>query len=133
MTKRTTWMRRRKNTKFLALVAACLSLCPFTALGADKKKAPALAVIAGTVFRDSGFALAGAEVSIVAAGEDQAKKKKWSAATDSRGEFAVRVPASPSEGYNVGIKANGFEPQAQSVKPHEGERVELNFVLNASK
>jgi hypothetical protein len=100
---------------------------------AEKRKTPALAVVAGTVFRESGFALAGAEVTIAEPGETSAKKKKWFASTDSRGEFAVRVPAAPEGGYNVSVKANGFESQTKSVKPQEGERVEINFILSASK
>lgn len=128
-------MTRRKSTKLLALAAPAVVLaCPGTPLlGADKKKSPPMSVVAGTVFRDSGFALAGAEVTITLVGEDSAKKKKWSAPTDSRGEFAIRVPPAPEDGYNVSVKAVGFESQAKVTKPVEGERVELNFVLAASK
>jgi hypothetical protein len=127
-------MTRRKSTSLVAALFApgTAFLIAGAAMG-EKKPAP-MAVVAGTVFRDSSFALAGAEVTVAEAGETSAKKKKkWSAPTDSRGEFAIRVPPAPDGGYNVSVKAIGFEAQAKTVKPQEGERVEINFVLSASK
>jgi hypothetical protein len=125
-------MRRKRITSLLAPGLACLLVGAASHSATGQKTQATPSVLAGTVFRDNGFALAGAEVRITEAGEEKKKKKTWTSTTDSRGEFALRVPPSPVDGYNVSVKANGFEPQAKPVKLQEGERVELNFILSAS-
>src|SRR5882724_951772 len=87
------------------LAIALLILGAAVAIGADKKSGKksdknnveAYALIAGTVFRESGFALPGAEVTLTPeAGEaPNAKNKKLKAISDARGEFAFRVPPLP--------------------------------------
>lgn len=62
--------------------------------GKDKRKnaPPAYTLVAGTVFRDTGLALPGAEVVLTSTGDAEgARKYKNRAVTDSRGEFALRA------------------------------------------
>lgn len=90
------------------------------------------AVIAGTVFRDSGLSFPGVDVQLI---PDQPGKgnKKQVFRTNGRGEFAFRVPASPME-YSIGVKPEGYRPDSKRVKIVSDERVEQNFLLDrASK
>jgi Carboxypeptidase regulatory-like domain len=101
------------------------------AFGKHKKKAPAeYAIVAGTVFRDPGFALGGAEVILTAApGEHPAVKiRKQRFVCGERGEFAFHVPAVPLD-YNVSVRAKGFVPQHKKVKIQGDERIDVTFEL----
>lgn len=90
------------------------------------------AVIAGTVFRESGHAFAGAEVEL-APDTPSKKNKKQSTRTNGRGEFAFRVPAAPMD-YALSVKIDGYRPEIKRVKIVGDERVEQNFLLDrASK
>jgi hypothetical protein len=93
---------------------------------AQKKEAPAEAIITGTVFQASGHLLPGAKVEI--ARESQPGFKR-SAVTDSLGDFAVRVPAGAAT-YRVTATAKGFEPAGKSVEVHQDEKVRTNLILN---
>ncbi len=101
------------------------SIC---ALGAGQ------AVIAGTVFRDPGFALPRAEVTVTPSDSPDAPKSKKGkprkAVTDGRGEFAVYVPAEKAA-YVVSVKAEGLEPQQKTVQLSggPGERVDVYLTL----
>ena len=90
--------------------------------------------MAGTVYRDPGFALPGASVVVTPeSGErDGVKFKKQETSTNNRGEFAVRVPAVPM-GYRVDVKVNGFQAQNQTVQVEGEQRKELSFVLEPQK
>lgn len=83
-------------------------------------------VVAGTVFREPGFALGGAEVRL--APEKDTKAKKLSFTTNSRGEFAFRVPASGGR-FRVAVSARGFHSEEKTVTVTPGERVEVTFNL----
>jgi hypothetical protein len=97
-----------------------------------KDRQPSFALIAGTVFRDSGFALPGAEISVKPSPEGVPKLKIKSVKTmsDPRGEFAIRVPAVPMR-YTVKVKAPGFREQSKSVSISGDERVDVFFHLEA--
>ena len=100
----TNWMWFRSAVLILIAVAA-LAQPPGTVSDEPKKK-PRLAdqfLIFGTVFQESGFLLAGAEIQVRRAGE---KKVRWRQYSDRRGEFAVRVP--PGAEYELTVKAKGF-------------------------
>lgn len=133
-TKRTKRRRKRTGVSLIALLGALAALpAPPSVLAqaAPRKGAEPYAVIAGTVFKESGFSLPGAQVSVSAIGEDQ-KAKKFrirKVVTDARGEFAVRVPAEPMR-YNVSVKAAGHQPQAKEVEIQGEERSELFFRLS---
>ncbi len=119
-------------------VLLCVLLCLPSAAYADKKhkeKAAAepYAVLGGTVFRENGFALPGADVSISPdpqPGQTPVKIQYPRAISDSRGEFAFRVPASAMR-YTVKASAKGFEP-VQKPADIEGEvRIDVTLVLSA--
>jgi len=80
-------------------------------------------LVRGTVFTQEGFALPGAELRIRRATE---QKFRWDAASNSRGEFAVRVKMGSD--YEVVVRAKGYQEQSLAVNAATGERVkELVF------
>ena len=106
---------------------------PAAAKKKNDKKADAerTGVVAGTVFQHSGFSLPGARVTVAPAPEDASegsKIKAQQAVTDSRGEFAVRVPAE-SMRYNVTVEAEGWQPAEKMVQVEWDQRVEVFFRL----
>ena len=126
--------RRRKPTKIgnklavpLAAALAVLSVSGVLAAEKKKKPAPATAVVFGTVFREPGFALPGAEVTL-APENAPPKVKKLRAVSDVRGEFAFHVPAGEAR-YTVSVKANGFESQEKTAAVSGEVRVDVFFQL----
>jgi hypothetical protein len=127
-------MRTRTTTgsKLAGLLLALLVVCAEPAVVAEKKpKKPSEAsqpysVIFGTVFRPPGFALPGAEIEIVP--EAETKSKKLKTTSDSRGEFALRVPPVPMK-YKVDVKRSGYQPQEQSVAIEGEQQKALTFQL----
>ncbi len=120
--------RKRTGTS-LRLVGALLLVALLT-LGAAPKKKPVLetyALISGSVFNDSGYALPDADVTI--APEAQNKTKPLEAVSDARGEFVVRVPPGPAN-YIVAVHAKGYQSQRKSVPVNDQERVEVTFQLD---
>jgi hypothetical protein len=96
----------------------------------EEKKAAEYAIVAGTVFRDPGFALPGAEVTLAPmppAGSHQ-KVKKLKAVSSPRGEFAFRVPPGPMQ-YTLSVTCKGFKPEEKTTSIQSLERVDVNFVL----
>jgi hypothetical protein len=120
-------------------VASLLLLCAFgiilPAAGKDRKPPAPYAVIAGTVFRNSGFALPGAEVELTAGGQgqDAQKFKKMKTLSDARGEFAFRVPPVAAD-YKVTVRAAGYRAQEKPVSVAGEVRMDVFFSLEpASK
>jgi hypothetical protein len=74
-----------------------------------KNKIPPF-VILGTVFDDKALAFPGVEVRVRLKGD---KKFKWDTYTNSRGEFAVRVPEGPD--YEVFVHVKHFQDVSQFV------------------
>ena len=72
-------------------------------------------LILGTVFNEKALSFPGVELRIRVAGE---KKYRWDTYTNSRGEFAVRVPQGTS--YEVTVRAKGFEQQTRIVNAKNG-------------
>ena len=87
-------------------------------------------MVGGTVFRDPGFALPRAEVTLtMTAAADSVKRiKPQKALSDARGEFLFRVPPGPAE-YKISIKAEGYESAEQTVRIETLERVDRYFTL----
>ena len=110
---------------------AILLLLAMTAAAAGKKKpVEAYAVVAGTVFRDPGFALPGALVTLaMVADQEQPKIKKLTAISDSRGEFAFRVSTAAMV-YVVRVTCKGYSPQQKQVSVEGEQRVDATFTLN---
>jgi hypothetical protein len=114
--------KRRSGSRLAALLCACALMCS----GAGKKQVEHYAVVAGTVFRDSGFSLPGATVTL--APKDDPKAKKLQAISDARGEFAFRVPAAPAT-YVVRASLKGFHFEEKEAAVGDEGRVEVNFQL----
>jgi hypothetical protein len=133
-------MKTKKKTtsgnRLVATACLCALLCAIPSLAGKKKNSPEKdltephAVVAGTVFRSTGFALEAAEVTVApeSPSEDQSKIKKVKGLTDARGEFAVRVPPVPMR-YVVHVKLNGYQDQEKTVSIEGEQRKEINFLL----
>jgi len=79
-----------------------------------KKPLPAYLII-GTVFNEKALSFPDVRVRIRQTGE---KKFRWETYTNSRGEFAVRVPEGIE--YEVQVQAKDFKEQSQTVKADAG-------------
>lgn len=114
----------------LLLISAATAVVP-GAFAANKKKAPqAYATIIGTVFRNPGFALPGAEVTLMSMPDANSKEKvkKQTYTSNQRGEFVFHVPAAPMH-YNLTAKAKGFSSQEKAVEVRGEDRVDVTFSL----
>ena len=123
-TTKTKTRTKTKKTRLFRTVSLIISLIMASALtwaqkkpGAKKDEAPH-AVVAGTVFRDPGFAQPGATL-ILTRKDDPKSKKLQEAVSDARGDFAFRVPPGPAT-YFVTATLKGFKPERQEI-PISGE------------
>jgi len=99
---------------------------------ADKKKSnDPDTVIAGTVFRDPGYALPEATVTLVRR-DDPKHKKVAELTTNFRGEFIVHVPATPTV-YILKASAKGFHAEEKEASVTGLDRVDLMFTLEPEK
>lgn len=123
------------SARLLAVLTLIGCVAAVPALGRKKPvKTEAFATIAGTVFRQPGFAVAGVEVVVEpeSSSKDGVKFKKEKLLTNSRGEWALRVPAVPMK-YVVRVLLNGYDPQDRTVSIQGEQREELNFLLEPRK
>jgi hypothetical protein len=123
-------MRRTGRTALGCLLAGWFLLAAVPAIATDKK-AKAQATLFGNVFRDSGFALRGAEV-VVTPEPAPKKKVEWRAIADARGEFLLRLPGGPAS-YNVIVRAPGFTPREKNVIFAGDERLDFTFLMSPVK
>jgi hypothetical protein len=72
-------------------------------------------LIRGTVFTDKAYAFPGVRLRIRRYNE---KKFRWESFTNSRGEFAVRVPQGLE--YEMVIHAKGFADQTRAIEATSG-------------
>jgi len=72
-------------------------------------------LIHGTVFTDKALSFPGVQLRIRRAGE---KKFRWESYTNSRGEFAVRVPQGSE--YEMVVHAKGFAEQTRTIETKSG-------------
>jgi hypothetical protein len=72
-------------------------------------------LIRGTVFTDKALSFPGVQLRIRRAGE---KKYRWESHTNSRGEFAVRVPQGSD--YELVVRAKGFAEQTRTIDAKTG-------------
>jgi hypothetical protein len=116
---------------FAMVLLACATTFAAGPAKTREKSAEIYAVISGTVFRDTGAALPGAEVTL-APSDDTAlkgKAKKSNAVSDSRGEFAFRVPAGQA-GYTLTVRAKGYQEQQKPVATTGQDRLDVFFRLD---
>lgn len=81
----------------------------------NKKAIPGFLIL-GTVFNQNSLAFPGVSVRVRKKGD---KKYRWQTYTNSRGEFAVRVPE--GNDYEVAVHAKDFQDQMQEVKTDIGD------------
>jgi hypothetical protein len=123
--------RKKKKTKIGAKLArrGFLALLVPALAAADKKREKKLAaVIAGTVFREPGFAVSGALIELTEIRTDGKKAKSQKTATDSRGEFAFPVPAEERK-YKVKATAKGLQTEEKEAASTPGARIDVFFTL----
>jgi Carboxypeptidase regulatory-like domain len=123
--------RRMRRIGSSALLLLTLTLTGISYAGKKQKGGETYAVVGGTVFRESGLSLPGAEVAISPdpqAGQTAVKLRDSKAVSDSRGEFAFRVPVTAMR-YTVKAKLKGFEPQQKSVDIEGEQRTDVTLIL----
>lgn len=95
------------------------------------QKSDSYALIAGSVFRETGHAFPGVEVKLVPAQKSK-KFKEQSLRTTPRGEFAFRLPPEAME-YEVSVAVSGYRPETKRVKIVGEERIDENFLLERAR
>ena len=76
-------------------------------------------LIRGTVFTDKALSFPGVQLRIRKVGE---KKFRWESYTNSRGEFAVRVPQGSA--YEMVVRVKGFAEQTRTIDAKSGANEE---------
>jgi hypothetical protein len=114
-------MRSIRTVLFLAILSA------FVMAGDKKKPADAETVIAGSVFRDPGYALPEATVTLFLR-DDPKHKKLAQLETTFRGEFAFHVPSTPAV-YVVKASAKGYRSDEKEASVTGPDRIDLTFTL----
>ncbi len=121
--------KTRKTGSLLLVLLAIAGGLHLPAMGfAEEKKT--VSVIAGTIFREPGFALSGAVVTLEEA-DPPAKGKRTrpqKVSTDAHGEFTFRLPASETK-FKVTAVAKGFGTQTKEAATVSGVRVDVFFEL----
>jgi hypothetical protein len=80
------------------------------------------------VFTDKALSFPGVKLRVRRAGE---KKFRWEDSTNSRGEFAIRVPQGAE--YEMVVHARGFTDQAQVVDAKSGNGGDKNLVFRMQR
>ena len=125
---KTTRMMKTRNSRAarLALLLPLLVYAPRVFSQRPKSKAAPSAVIAGTVFRDPGFAQPGASVVLVL--KTAPSKKLQQQISDARGEFSFRVPAGPNT-YLVSATLKGFQTAREEIEIQALEQINATLLL----
>jgi hypothetical protein len=117
-----------RTTKIRATILAAVLLGSVSgnlAAQGNKQKGET-AVIAGTVFRDPGFAQGGAVV--VLALKSNPTKKLQEQTTASRGEFSFRIAAGPQT-YVVSATLKGFQTAREEIEIQGLEQINATLLL----
>jgi hypothetical protein len=124
--------KRRMRKSGISLICLLIAAIPLAAAGKKKAVPEAYSIVAGTVFREPGFALPQAEVTLIPNPEQDGlpvKVKKISTVSDARGEFVFRVPAA-SMRYTVRVAARGYHGEEKTVNVQGEERADVTFQLH---
>ncbi len=117
-----------KSINALLRFAVLAGLCGVVAAAGGKKKPDdAATVIAGTVFRDTGYALPEATVTLERR-DDPKHKKLAQESTTYRGEFVFHVPSDPAV-YVVKASAKGYRATEKEASVTGPDRIDLTFSL----
>jgi len=131
---KTSRSRRVPHCRFPLLAAFLALAAPAVMLAGAKKKAEApYALIFGTVFQEDGLSLPGARIEVVPTAELQGERKfkRLEAVSDSRGEFAFRVPVEEMT-YKLTARAAGYIPQEKTAQAAGEVKVDVFFQLAAA-
>jgi len=124
--------KRKKRRIGISLLFLLAAIIPLGANAGDKKtSAESYALVGGTVFQESGFALPNAVITLIPeplASDSAAKAKKMQASSDARGEFVFRVPAGAGR-YTVRAAAKSYQTHEKFVTVERVERVDVTFQL----
>jgi len=115
-------MKSIRTLLFFAVLSAVLMTA-----GDKKKPADSDTAIAGSVFRDPGYALPEATVTLLLR-DDPKHKKLAQQETTFRGEFAFHVPSTPAV-YVVKASARGYRSEQKEASVTGPDRVDLTFTL----
>jgi Carboxypeptidase regulatory-like domain len=124
--------KRRMRKSGISLICLLIAASPLAAASKKKAVPEAYSIVAGTVFREPGFALPQAEVTLIPNPEHDGlpvKAKKISTVSDARGEFVFRVPAA-SMRYTVRVAAKGYHGEEKTVNVQGEERADVTFQLH---
>ena len=125
-------MRRKRKKKIgISLVLSLIVILPQAQAAKKKAEPESYAVIAGTVFRDPGFAFPNVTVTLIPNPVEEAaplKVKKLQTTANFRGEFVFRVPPS-SMRYTVKASAKGYHDEEKVVDVQGETRVEVTLSL----
>lgn len=134
---RPSWMTVFRTAALLAPLLATLAQEPSAPLppppAAGSQPAPAVPskpgkqkyshvndfLIRGTVFDEKALSFPGVELRIRRVGE---KKFRWDTYTNSRGEFAVRVPQGSD--YEMVVHVKGFPDQTRTIRAKNEDNLE---------
>ena len=118
-------MRRKFSSGLFLLLLALFGAHSLPAQG-TKQKAEPYAIVAGTVFRDPGFAQAGA--SVVLALKSAPTRKLQQQISSPRGEFSFRVPPGPQT-YLVTATLKGFQTAREEIEIQDQEQNNATLLL----
>lgn len=126
--------RRKKRRKKIgtSLALLLMALAPAALFGQKKPTgAAAYGIVAGSVFRESGYAFGDAQITLVPESQTSGsagKNKKLESFTDARGEFVFRVPPTPMR-FTVRVKAKGYQSQEKLVDFQGEQRIDVTFQM----
>jgi hypothetical protein len=133
MTRRKTRKKRKRRKRIgISLLLLLIGILPLAHAGKKTAEADSYALVSGTVFRDPGFALPNAMVTLTpnpSLGSSPTKIKKQQSVTNSRGEFVFRVPPTAMR-YTVRVAAKGYREEEKSVDVEGETRVEVTLSLH---
>jgi len=118
-----------KTRNRFALLALLLVTPLAISEAGEKQKEKPYALLQGNVFTAEGFALPGIEVSVK---REDDRKAKWRAVSNSRGEFAVRLPAGAAT-YEVSTHSKQFENQTKTVEVAGGTKESVVVVFRLAR
>ena len=111
----------------LLLPALCVARLVFAQNDAPgRHKTEPYGVIAGTVFRDPGFAQPGA--SVVLTLKSAPSKKLQHQISSPRGEFTFHVPATPNS-YVITATLKGFQTAREEIEIQGQEQINATLLL----
>jgi hypothetical protein len=124
--------RKRRKRIGISLLFSLIAIFPQAQAARKHADPEGYALVSGTVFRDPGFALPNATVSLTPDPREQpssVKLKKLQTVCNSRGEFVFRVPP-VSMHYTVRAAAKGYSEEKKSIELEGEARVEVTLSLH---